>query len=339
MKFSNPIVRFPGLLAALLLAGTCGVLPLVAQPVPTPTRPDGSPITTMPAVQPPSEQLFNSPAEAIHALQAATASGDKTALRDIFGRQVFDLMTGDAALDANNAKRFATAMAQSCTPVTNGTDTIILEVGTNNWPMPIPLVRTAGQWHFDTTAGREEIINRHIGKDELHAIGVCRAFVVAQRQFAGLNPEGAYALKFKSSAGQKDGLYWPAAENESASPFGPLVAKAHAQGYVWHKAAAVQAFHGYYFRILTRQGPAASGGETDYLSHGKFTQGFALVAYPEHWDKSGIMTFIVNQDGKVWQQNLGEKTAKLACSIKAYNPGSDWTLVSDEGERNIVQEK
>jgi len=339
MKFSLPSVRCARLLAAVLLAGTGGFLPVGAQPVPSTLLPDGTPATPMPALQPPPEELFQSPADAIQALRAATESGDKTALRDIFSRQVFDLMTGDAVQDANNAKHFAAAMAQNCTPVTNSADNITLEVGTNNWPLPIPLVRTSGQWHFDTAAGLDEIINRHIGKDELHAIGVCRAYVTAQQQFASLNPGAGYALKFKSSAGQKDGLYWPTAENEPASPFGPLVAKAHAQGFVWHRDATVQAFHGYYFRILTRQGPAAPGGAMDYLSHGRLTSGFALVAYPEHWDKSGVMTFIVNQDGKVWQQSLGEKTGKLACAIKAYNPDSDWTLVSDEGERNVVLEK
>jgi hypothetical protein len=208
--------------------------------------------------------------------------------------------------------------------------------------MAIPLVKADGQWHFDTAAGKEEIINRHIGKDELCAIGVCRAYVKAQKEFASLNTDAnggvQYALKFKSTPGKKDGLYWPA-EGESASPFGPLVAEAHAEGYVGHRGGGPHPFHGYYFRILTRQGKAADGGRMDYMSRGKLTGGFALVAYPEHWDQSGIMTFIVNQDGKVYQRNLAEKTSQVAVAMKAYNPDSDWTLVPDEGIANIVTEK
>ncbi len=201
--------------------------------------------------------------------------------------------------------------------------------------MPIPLVKTDGQWRFDTAAGKEEIINRHIGKDELHAIGVCRAYVTAQRQYASLNPqtggEAKYALKFKSAPGKKDGLYWASAENEPASPFGPLVAEAHAEGYASHKGSGPHPFHGYYFRILTRQGKDAPGGKMNYVSGGHLTGGFALVAYPEHWDQSGIMTFIVNQDGKIYQRNIGEKTSRIAGAMKEYNPDSEWTPVQEEG--------
>jgi hypothetical protein len=227
--------------------------------------------------------------------------------------------------------------------VNEGDDKVTLEIGTNDWPMPIPLVKADGQWHFDTAAGKEEIINRHIGKDELYAIGVCRAYVTAQRQFASLNTDAnggvKYALKFKSTPGKKDGLYWPSAENEPASPFGPLVAEAHAEGYVAHKGTGPHPFHGYYFRILTRQGGAAPSGRMDYMSHGDLTKGFALVAYPEHWDQSGIMTLIVNQDGKVYQRNFDEKTSRIAGSLKEFNPDSKWTLVSDEGVASAVSEK
>jgi hypothetical protein len=217
-----------------------------------------------------------------------------------------------------------------------------LEVGTNDWPMPIPLVKADGQWRFDTAAGKEEIINRHIGKDELCAIGVCRAYVTAQRQYANLDAGAGgskYALKFKSTPGAKDGLYWPPVENEPASPFGPLVAEAHAEGYVHHTGSGPHPFHGYYFRILTRQGKDAPGGKMNYMSHGQLTGGFALVAYPEHWNQSGIMTFIVNQDGNIYQSNLGEKTSRIATAIKQYNPDSEWTLVQDEGVAGAVSEK
>jgi hypothetical protein len=334
MKFSNQLTRFPGLLTIALLAGAWGILPADLQAA----EPEAAP--QKPVV---AQRLFASPDEAVKALQAAAEAKDQAALSEIFGPEFQELLTGDKVQDANNAQRFAAAMAQSCNTVKEGEDKITLEVGTNNWPMPIPLVKTNGQWRFDTAAAKEEIINRHIGKDELHAIGVCRAYVTAQRQYAGANPDAGggakYAQKFKSTPDMKDGLYWPSAENEAASPFGPLVAEAHAEGYVKHKGAGPHPFHGYYFRILTRQGKAAPGGKMDYLSHGNLTGGFALVAYPEHWDQSGIMTFIVNQDGKVFQRNFGEKTSRMAGAMKEFNPDSEWTLVQDEGVLSAVSEK
>jgi hypothetical protein len=334
MKFSNQLTRFPSLLTIALLAGAWGILP-ADLPAAEPNEAQQKPVV--------AQRLFASPDEAVKALQAAAEARDTAALNEIFGPVYQELSTGDKVQDANNAQRFATAMTQGCNPVKEGEDKITLEVGTNNWPMPIPLVKANGQWRFDTAAGKEEIINRHIGKDELHAIGVCRAYVTAQKQYADANPRvggGAqYAQQFKSTPGKKDGLYWPSVENEPASPFGPLVAEAHAEGYVKHKGAGPHPFHGYYFRILTRQGQAAPDGKMDYLSEGTLAGGFALVAYPERWDQSGIMTFIVNQDGKVFQRNLGEKTSRVAVAMKEYNPDSKWTLVQDEGVLGAVSEK
>jgi hypothetical protein len=334
MKYFNQMTRFPSLLTIALLAGACGVLSADTHAA----DPNGA--QQKPAV---AQRSFASPDEAIKALEAATAAKDKAALDEIFGPEIHGLLTGDEVQDANNAQRFAAAMAQSCKPVNEADDKITLEIGTNDWPMPIPLVKADGQWHFDTAAGKEEIINRHIGKDELHAIGVCQAYVAAQQQYASLNPRSdgkpSYALKFKSTPGKKDGLYWASAEGEPASPFGPLVAEAHAEGYVGNTSKGPHPFHGYYFRILTRQGKAAPGGKMEYMDHGNLTKGFALVAYPEHWDQSGIMTFIVNQDGKVYQRNLGEKTSRLAAAIKEYNPDSPWTLVTDQGVVSAVSEK
>ena len=327
MKFSNRSTRFARLLTIALLACAPGIFS-----------------TNIHAAEPKvAQQVFASPEDAIKALQAAVKTNDKAVLGEIFGPDFRKLLTGDEVQDANNAQKFAAAMALGCKPVNEGDDKVTLEIGTNDWPMPIPLVKADGQWHFDTAAGKEEIINRHIGKDELYAIGVCRAYVTAQRQFASLNTDAnggvKYALKFKSTPGKKDGLYWPSAENEPASPFGPLVAEAHAEGYVAHKGTGPHPFHGYYFRILARQGGAAPSGRMDYMSHGDLTKGFALVAYPEHWDQSGIMTFIINQDGKVYQRNLGEKTSRMVGAMKKYNPDSEWTLVQDEGELSAVSEK
>jgi len=334
MKLSNQLTPLASLLTIVLSAGAWGVFSADLQAAASSERQPKSAV---------AQRLFASPDEAEKALQTATAAKDKAALSEIFGPQVKELLTGDDVQDANNAQRFATALSQGCNLVKEGEDKIVFEVGTNYWPMPIPLVKAGGQWHFDTAAGKEEIVNRHIGKDELHAIGVCRAYVDAQKKYAAANPVagggGKYAQKFKSAPGQKDGLYWPSAASEPASPFGPLVAEAHAEGYVNNKESGPHPFHGYYFRILTRQGRAAPGGKQDYLSHGNLTGGFALVAYPEHWDQSGIMTFIIAQDGKVLQRNLGEKTSRIAGAMKEYNPDSEWTLVQDQGVLSAVSEK
>jgi hypothetical protein len=338
MKYQNRFTRFSRLLNLALLAGACGFLPAIV-----PANMRGQDLKAAPAQPQLDQRTFASPDAAVKALQTATQAKNTLVLQEIFGPAFQELQTGDRVQDANNAQRFAAAMSQSCIQVKAGDDKIILEVGTNNWPYPIPLVKADGHWYFDTAAGKEEMINRHIGKDELCAIGVCRTYVIAQRQYASANPATggivSYAQKFKSAPGKKDGLYWPVTEGETASPFGPLVAEAHAEGYVTHKSTRPHPFHGYYFKILTQQGEAAPGGKTDYMSHGNLTGGFALVAYPEHWDQSGIMTFIVDQDGKVYQRNLAEKTSQIAATMKEYNPDSNWTLVPDEGVLSAASEK
>jgi hypothetical protein len=321
MKFSKQIFQ-PATLLATVAALSIGFSPLNSSAADdSSTKPDG--------------RKFASPDEAVQALRTAAESKDQGALREIFGPQFKELLTGDKVQDAQNAQKFANVMAEGCSPVTEG-DKVTLEIGTNHWPLPIPLVKVNDQWQFDTAAGKEEIINRHIGKDELSAIGVCRTYVKAQQQFASAN-QNTYAEKFKSSTGKKDGLYWHAADGEPESPFGPLVAEAHAEGYTSHLRP--HPFHGYYFHILTRQGEAAPGGKMNYVSDGKLTGGFALIAYPEKWDQSGVMTFIVNQDGKIYQRNLGEDTLHLARDIKEYNPDSQWTLVEDEGIADAATEK
>jgi hypothetical protein len=333
MKFTNHLTRCANLSIIALWAGAWSIVPASLHAA-DPKEP-----AQKPAV---AQQCFASPDEAIKALQTAAECKDSAGLCALFGPEFHELSTGDKVQDANNAKRFAAALAQSCHPVKEGENKITLELGTNDWPMPIPLVKAAGQWHFDTEAGKEEVINRHIGKDEYHAIGVCRAYVAAQLQYclSDVGPQpSAYAQKFKSTPGKKDGLYWAAAPNEPASPFGPLVAEAQAEGYVNTKGAGPHPFHGYYFRILTRQGKDAPGGKMNYLSHGNLTGGFALVAYPEHWDQSGIMTFIVNQDGKIYERNLGDKTCHVAAALKEYNPDNDWTPVKDEGVLGAVSER
>jgi hypothetical protein len=280
-----------------------------------------------------AEQTFATPEDAIQALRTAHENHDKSALRQIFGPDYDKLLTGDKDQDEKNADKFAAAMAVSCKPVPDGDDKMTLEVGANEWPMAIPLVKEGGLWHFDTAAGKEEIINRHIGKDEMYALGVCRAYVKAQQQYASQNagPNGSYAQKLNSTLGKKDGLCWPSAENSADSPFSAAVAQAECDESVNNTSTGPQPFHGYFFRILSCQGPAAPGGKKSYMSEGHLAGGFALAAFPAHWDKSGIMTFIVNQDGKVYERNLGEKTSRLARKMKAYNPDDQWQLAEDEG--------
>jgi hypothetical protein len=290
-----------------------------------------------PALFAADQKTFASPEDAITALKAAVETKDTAILEQLFGPEFHDLQTGDQVQDANNRAKFAAILAEGCTPAPEGDDKVVLEVGTNNWPMPIPLVKTNGQWIFDTAAGKEEVMNRHIGKDELCAIGVCRAFVTAQKQYSSENHH--YAQKLKSTPGKKDGLYWHASDNEAASPFGPLVAEAHAEGYGHQGGTGPHPFHGYYFRILTRQGRGAPGGKMNYLADGELIKGFALVAFPVQWDKSGIMTFIVSQDGQVYQRNFGEKTARVGWTMKEFNPDSKWTQVQDEGLTDAVLEK
>lgn len=318
MKTLNRLQFLSSALTALFAVAACVLLPL-------PLRADDQPAAA-------AQRRFATPEEATKALLDAAKAKDKTALHDIFGPEIHDILTGDPVQDAANFESFTKAMGQLCHPVNEGDDKIILNVGPENWPFPIPLVRKDGQWFFDTDAGKEEIINRHIGEGEINAISVCRAYVQAQRQYAGEDRDGSgvlkYAEKFKSTPGKKDGLYWESAPGEEPSPFGPLVAEAHAEGYGQKpKGAGRQPFHGYFFRILTEQGPDAAGGRYSYIINGNMIAGFALVAWPAHWGQSGIMTFIVNQQGKVYQRNLGEKTAQIASAMTRFNPDSRWTLV------------
>jgi hypothetical protein len=280
------------------------------------------------------QRQFPSAEAATKALIDAAKAGDRAAIHDIFGPEGRSLMTGDEVQDKANFQGFSEAVSDACVPVPEGDGRVTLNIGTNNWPFPIPLVKSGGQWFFDTDAGREEIINRHIGMDELYAIGVCRTYVNAQREYFSKDRDGSgvrkYATKFKSTPGTQDGLYWD--PTNGPSPFGALVAEAHAEGYGHNpNGSGPHPFHGYLFRILTSQGGAAPGGKVDYTVNGNLTGGFALVAYPEQWDKSGVMTFIVNQDGKVYERNLGDKTARIAAKMSRYNPESNWTPVSEPG--------
>jgi hypothetical protein len=303
--------------AALALIAGAALAPLQAEV----TTPAGSP------------ELFSSPKKAVKALVAATQSGDRAAVDAIFGPGVKDLLSGDPRQDALEFAAFAKLVGQYSQLVKKADDRYVLNLGDQNWPFPIPLVKQGGAWFFDTAAGREEIVNRRIGEDELIAIGVCRTYVAAQREYASVDRDGDGVLKFAqrlhSTAGHKDGLYWPVGPNEDPSPFGPLIAEVHAQGYGGKTAEGdPQPFHGYHFKILTAQGAAAPGGAYNYIINGNLIAGFALVAYPAHWGESGVMTFIVNQWGKVYERNLGADSADIAAAMTEFNPDQDWTPVT-----------
>jgi hypothetical protein len=280
-----------------------------------------------------TQRSFDSPEEAVKALAAATKSGDRAAVDAIFGPEVKDLLSGDPKQDAIEFASFARSIGRYSHLVKKADDRFVLDIGDQNWPLPIPLVKTDGKWLFDTPAGRDEIINRRVGEDELNAIGVCRAYVAAQREYASEDRDGSgvlkYAQRLKSASGAKDGLYWKASDDEDPSPFGPLVAEARAEGYGGKTAEGQpQPFKGYLFRILTSQGAAAPGGAFDYVINGNLIAGFGLVAYPAHWGESGVMTFIVNQWGKVYESNLGEDSAKIASAMTQFNPDGDWTAAA-----------
>jgi hypothetical protein len=236
----------------------------------------------------------------------------------------------------NECLAFAAALDQS-SHLTRESDTkMVLEVGTNSWPFPIPLVKQAGRWHFDTSAGQDELLNRRIGKNELATLQVMRAYVDAQREYASRDRDGddvlEYAQRLASTPGTKDGLYWPPDLDGEISPLGPFVAHAQAQGYFGDTPIdkhSPQPFDGYLFQILTRQGKHAPGGKYDYVINGNMIGGFALVAWPADYGHSGIMTFIVNQQGRVYQKDLGPKTAKIAKKMTEYDPDDSWRVSSD----------
>lgn len=293
-------------------------------------------VWSVPGVGAASQNLFSSPEDAVKALVEAVRAKDRPALDQIFGAAAKELLSGDEVQDAAEFEAFTKHVAEKANLVKENESKVTLYIGNENWPFPIPIVRKDGQWFFDTTAGREEILNRRIGENELITILVCRTYVKAQREYAikDWNDDGVlvYAQKLRSDPGKKDGLFWRAAPGEEVSPLGELVAQARMEGYKKGKSLFKEQptpFHGYYFKILTRQGKNAPGGKYNYVINGNMVGGFALVAFPSNWGKSGVMTFIVNQQGKVYQKNLGRNTVKIAKQMKEYNPDKTWTPVKE----------
>lgn len=277
-----------------------------------------------------AQQQFKTPEEAVDALIGAAKSADQKAILGVLGSDGQAIVSsGDPVADSNVRKNFIAAYDAKHAIELEGNGTRTLIVGNDDWPFPIPLVNKAGEWQFDTKAGLDEILRRRIGRNELSAIQVSLAYVQAQQEYAALDPaglgRGAYAQRIVSRQGKKDGLYWPTAEGEAPSPLGDLAAQAAAEGYKAGNAPIP--YHGYYYRILTRQSASAPGGAYDYLVKGKMIGGFALLAFPAEYGNSGIMTFMVNHDGTVFEKDLGPKTAKLARKIEAFAPDQTWTKV------------
>jgi hypothetical protein len=276
------------------------------------------------------QATFASPEQAVEALVAASRSARTTELLRILGPEGRKLIeSGDPVADRRGRERFVAAYDLSHRIEQAGADRASLVVGQEDWPLPIPLVREGAVWRFDTKAGAEEILNRRIGRNELNVIEVCRAYVEAQREYAALDRLGnglhEYARRFMSTPGKRDGLYWPANPGEEESPLGPLVARAQAEGYRGVGGRRIP-YHGYYFKILTRQGQHARRGALDYVVDGHMTRGFALVAFPAVYGDTGIMTFIVGRHGIVYEKNLGPSTATLARQMTEYDPDSTWAV-------------
>ena len=281
-------------------------------------------------------QTFATPEAAVSALLAAASAQDTNAFRVIFGPVGVEIQNPDRVQAANELKAFNAAVNQHQRLVHESDAKCVLEIGDNAWPFPIPIVKRNGQWFFDTEAGKDEIFNRHIGRNELATLQSVRAYVEAQREYASKDRDGddvlEYAQKFRSTPGMKDGLYWPQDLDGEISPLGPLVAEAQAQGYgrkPKEEGDKTAPFHGYFFKVLTGQGKHAPGGKYDYVINGNMIGGFALVAWPAEYGESGIMTFVVNQQGHVYQKNLGPGTAKAAEAMKAYDPDKTWTVSPD----------
>ncbi|MGE5608067.1 MAG: DUF2950 domain-containing protein [Bacillota bacterium] len=276
-------------------------------------------------------QSFQSPDDAVQALTNAFRADDTNQLMTIVGSDGRDIVSsGDETADRQRRQKFLTLYDQKHSLVNDGPDKVTLVIGNSDWPFPVPMTREAKGWVFDSEAGREEILNRRIGENELSAIQVCKAIADAQREYALRDPDGdgvhEYAQKFASDPDKRNGLYWPTAPGEEPSPLGALAAHAAAEGYA-RKEQGPTPYHGYYYRILRAQGPHAPNGELSYMVNGKMILGFAVVAYPADYDNSGIMTFIMGPDGVVYQKDLGEKTAEVAGTMQTFDPDKRWRTV------------
>jgi len=274
-----------------------------------------------------AQKIFGSPAAAAAALADAARNDDSAAALQILGDGAKKVIfSGDKVADRNAAENFAADYQQMHRLAFDSDGRVILYIGARNWPFPIPIVKQGDGWRFDTAAGEKEILYRRIGANELFTIATLRELADAENEYRGANQQ--FARRILSDPGTRDGLYWPVSGSEPPSPIGPLVARASAEGYTG-SAGHPTAFHGYFYRIITSQGGNAPGGARDYIVDGKLTGGFAILAYPAEYRSSGVMTFVVNENGEVLQKDLGADTEKLASAMNAYNPDKSWTVVPE----------
>ncbi|MGO9515382.1 MAG: DUF2950 domain-containing protein [Steroidobacteraceae bacterium] len=277
------------------------------------------------------QKTFATPEDAVVALVESTLSGNKEELLAILGPEGQKvLFSGDPVMDQRNRDVFLVAYGERAALMEVSPTSRVLYVGYEDWPMPIPLVKEGDTWRFDTAAGAHEILFRRIGRNELSTIALCQAYVEAQQEYAAIAHDGkstgVYAQKIASTKGKHDGLYWKSEDPEELSPLGELAAAASLEGY-GRGAGQATPFHGYLFRILTDQGKSALGGERSYIINGEMRDGFALIAYPAAYRVSGVMSFIVNQDGVVYQKDLGPETEKIAAAIIQFDPDPSWQKV------------
>jgi hypothetical protein len=281
--------------------------------------------------EPPAQRTFSSPAQASRALFLAAQAQDTRALLKIFGPEGREIISsGDAVEDKNRRDQFVRKYREMSRLVEEPDGTIRLYVGAENWPMPVPLVKKDNAWYFDTAAGKEEILFRQIGRNEIAAIRVLQELVDAQKEYYAEPRDGEarqYAQKLASDEGKHNGLYWKTGSGQPECPIGPHLADAAGDTYPADSKSRAKPFNGYYFRVLTKQGEEAPGGAKDYIVDGKMTGGFAFVAYPAGYATSGVMTFIVSQDGIAYQKDLGPGTGELANTLHEYNPDKEWARV------------
>lgn len=284
-------------------------------------------------------QSFASPEEALKALVTAARDSGNDKIAAIFGSRYAQIFSsGDSVEDNNNRADFIKLADEKSSVAMQGSDQAVLQFGNNDWAFPVPLTKSGEKWQFDGAQGEKEILNRRIGRNELSALDVVNAYVEAQADYAQRDHDGdevaEYATKLRSEPGKFDGLYWEAAPGQSQSPLGPLVAQAKAEGYNPKSAGGGPVpYHGYYYKILTQQGSHAPGGKYNYIINGNMIAGFGLAAFPAQYGKSGVMTFIVNHQGKIYQKNLGPKTAEIATKMQVYDPDASWEPLSVKPEQ------
>lgn len=282
------------------------------------------------------QKAFASPEEAVKALMSAVKAHDIKSMLAILGPGSRDIViSGDATADKAARERFAKAYDEASKLDKAGDAKAVLSIGKDAWPFPIPVAKAEAGWRFDAKAGKEEILNRRIGRNELSVVQVMQAYVDAQREYYLRNPQGdrllQYAQRIASTQGKRDGLYFPTRAGESPSPLGPLVDSARAEGYKKGEPGKPVAYHGYHYRILRGQGPDAPGGAYSYVAQGRMIGGFGMIAWPATYENSGVMTFMVNHDGVVYEKDLGPDTAAVVQKITRFNPDKSWKAVTAPG--------